>query len=66
MSIEPPDPLWLRRRKQPLLDPSSAPAVAGDEADPAALGTAQDTGLDFGLLANLALKTVYTDTGWIT
>ena len=65
MSIEPPDPLWLSRRRQPLLNPSSAPVAAGDEAVPSALATAQDTGLDFGLLAALGLKTVYTDTSRI-
>jgi DNA-binding PadR family transcriptional regulator len=67
------DLLWPSRRKQPENDvlgesahqpPQDSPTTDG--LLPTQPATAEDSGLDFGFLADLALKTVYADTSCTT
>ena len=46
--------------------PSLEGAPADDDLLPAIPATVEDSGLDFGFLADLALKTVYADTSCTT
>jgi hypothetical protein len=68
MSIDPREPN-PSRRPQLLSEPAPTPDVdlgPGDTTAPPVPATAADTGLDFGFLADLALKTVYADTSCTT
>lgn len=69
------DSSWSSRRRLPENDaltresavrhpPDSSPAV--DDLVPAVPATVEDSGLDFSLLADLALKAVYADTNCTT
>src|SRR6266850_936761 len=60
------DPLWPSRRRQPetAAPPEGPPTTAG--LLPALPATVEDSGLDFGFLTDLALKTVYADTSCTT
>ena len=68
------DPLRPTRRRQPDSDvPGEATAPQSPDDSPPTDGvlpampaTAEDTGLDFGFLTDLALKTVYADTSCTT
>src|SRR5260370_33323318 len=68
------DPLWSSRRRQSETSlgaestaqqfPEGSPTRDG--LVPAMPATAEDTGLDFGFLTDLTLKTVYADTSCTT
>ena len=68
------DTRWARRQRLPEPEgqehESSAASPGnsslGDGRLPATPGSVEDTGLDFGFLADLALKTVYADTSCTT
>src|SRR5712692_84226 len=60
------DPLWPSRRRQPETDVPPEGSPTRDGLVPAMPATAEDTGLDFGFLADLTLKTVYADTSCTT
>ncbi len=74
MSTTHDDPLWPSRRRQPKTDvppeaanqqfPEGSPTA--DELIPVMPTTVEDTGLDFGFLTDLGLKTVYADTSCTT
>src|SRR5262249_12588162 len=73
MSSSHDDAAWTRGRRPrgPGVEPESVtPAPAGDhwveDPLPTVPATVQDSGLDFGFLADLALKTVYADTSCTT
>jgi predicted ATPase with chaperone activity len=67
------DARWARRRRlrdpdgetgESIAPPSDAPPT--EDLLPATPATVEDSGLDFGFLADLALKTVYADTSCTT
>ena len=58
------DPLWLSRRTRPENDVEGSPPA--DALLPVTPATVEDSDLDFGFLADLALKTVYADTSCTT
>ena len=68
------DPLRPSRRRQPETDVSGESTAqqspegspTRDGLVPAMPATAEDTGLDFGFLTDLGLKTVYADTSCTT
>ena len=68
------DPLWPSRRRQRETDvPGESTAPQSPEGPPTTDGllpampaTVEDSGLDFGFLTDLALKTVYADTSCTT
>src|SRR6266446_247040 len=68
------DPQWPSRRRPPETNVSSEPTAqestegspTPDEPLPPIPATAEETGLDFGVLTDLALKTVYADTSCTT
>jgi len=65
MSIDLREPSWPSR--QLLSDPiPDADSDGGEAIVPPVPATAADTGLDFGFLADLALKAVYADTSCTT
>jgi hypothetical protein len=69
MPIDLREPNWPTPRPPVLLEPDRDQDREPDTDStdsPAVPATAADTGLDFGLLADLALKTVYADTSCTT
>ena len=69
MSIDLREPNRPTARRPLFLEPIPIRDVEPDTSDPTvppAPATAADTGLDFGFLADLALKTVYADTSCTT
>src|SRR5215470_15372066 len=66
MSTDPSEPSLLGRRPLTFSDPSPEPSETPDGCVPRVPATVEDTGLDFGFLTDLALKTVYADTSCTT
>ena len=69
------DTRWARRHRLPepsaevgeaIAPPSADDPGSADDVLPAPPATVDDSGLDFGFLADLALKTVYADTSCTT
>jgi len=66
MSTDPRESSWPGRRPLTLSDASAEPIETPDGSVPPVPATADETGLDFGFLADLTLKTVYADTSCTT